>query len=447
MNSATYAHDHRAPAVNRADLDEAVKRSFRRLLPLLFACYVMAYIDRINFGFAAITMNSDLGVTLTQFGVAGTLFYVAYFFFEVPSNLLLVRFGARRWIARIMISWGLASGATFLATGPWGLYIARAVLGIAEAGFLPGVMLYLTYWIPAAQRGRANALFMTAQPAAIMLGSPVSGIILASMDGRYGLHGWQWMFIIQAIPTILLGLFVLKYLPDGPRNTRWLTQGQSAALVAELESEQVSGRAADVKIPFRSLFNGPLVAICCANVALVVSLSTLGTWSPLIIRDIFSSTSLTNIGLVSALPGCAAIILMPLLCASSDRRQERAGHFAFTAILAALGWFASTLTGYPALQLIGLVAATAGGFTAMPLLWTLPPTMMSRLARPVGIAVVTSCGILGSVISPVLNGVLRQTTGSYVATGWLGVFCMGLSALLVFVAVKRQGQLARADAS
>jgi len=406
----------------------------------------MAYIDRINFGFAAITMNSDLGVTLTQFGLAGTLFYAAYFFFEVPSNLLLVRFGARLWIARIMISWGLASMATCLATGPWGLYIARVVLGIAEAGFVPGVLLYLTFWIPAAKRGRANALFMIAQPMAIMLGSPLSGVILASMDGYRGMHGWQWMFIIEAIPTIILGLFVLKYLPDGPKKARWLTESQSNALMAELASEQVTGQADTSRISFKPLLNAPFVTTCVAYFALVASLSTLGTWSPLIIKDIFSGSSVLNVGLAAALPGLAAIIMMALLSGSSDRRQERAYHFAFAATLSALGWFASTLSGNPTLQLIGLIAATAGGFSAMPILWTIPPTMLSRLARPMGIAVITSCGILGSVISPTINGILREGTGSYVATGWLGVFWMGTTAVLLVIAVKLQQGMTRSNA-
>lgn len=446
MDSATYARERHAPAEDRTALDEAVKRSFRHLLPLLFACYVMAYIDRINFGFAAITMNSDLGVTLTQFGLAGTLFYAAYFFFELPSNLLLERFGARRWIARIMITWGLASMATCLATGPWGLYIARVVLGIAEAGFVPGVLLYLTFWIPAAKRGRANALFMIAQPMAIMLGSPLSGAILASMDGYLGMKGWQWMFIIEAIPTIILGLMVLKYLPDGPQKARWLTPAQSSALSAELASEQVTGKVENSRVSIKPLLNAPFVLTSFAYFALVASLSTLGTWSPLIIKEIFSGSSVLNIGLAAAIPGLAAIIMMPLLSGSSDRRQERAYHFAFAASLSAFGWFATTQTGNPSLQLIGLVAATAGGFSAMPILWTVPPTMLSRISRPMGIAVISSCGILGSVISPTANGMLREATGSYVATGWLGVFWMAMTAILLVTAVKVQQGMKRSNA-
>ncbi|MGJ7473651.1 MFS transporter [Pseudomonas fulva] len=446
MEGATYAQEHRGSAVDRTALDEAVKRAFRHLLPLLFACYVMAFIDRINFGFAAITMNSDLGVTLTQFGLAGTLFYAAYFFFEIPSNLLLVRFGARRWIARIMITWGLASMATCLATGPWGLYIARVVLGIAEAGFVPGVLLYLTFWIPAAKRGRAMALFMIAQPTAIMIGSPLSGAILSSMDGYKGLHGWQWMFIIEAIPTILLGLIVLKYLPDGPKKARWLTEDQSNALMAELASEQVTGKVEKSRVSLKPLLNAPFVFVALAYFSLVASLSTLSTWSPLILKEIFSGSNVLNIGYAAALPGLIAIIMMTVLSASSDRRQERGLHFAFAAITSALGWYATTAIGNPALQLIGLIAATAGGFSAMPILWTIPPTILSRLARPLGIAVITSVGILGSVVSPMLNGFLREGTGSYVATGWLGVFWMVSTALWLVLAVKLQKGVVRSNA-
>lgn len=431
-----------ASAHEAATLDRAVGRSFRRLLPILFACYVLAYIDRINFGFAAISMNAELGVSLAQFGLAGTIFYVTYFACEIPSNLLLVRFGARRWIARIMISWGLASMATCLASGPTGLYVARAVLGMAEAGFVPGVLLYLTYWFPAARRGRATALFMTAQPLAIAVGSPLSGLILGHMDQVAGMSGWQWLFIIEAAPTVLLGLVVLKHLPDSPATAPWMPTDEAAALSRQLASEPVRGRHGGGSVPMRALLSGSFVALSLAYLALVASLSTLGTWSPLILKDIFAGASALQMGLAAALPGVVAVVAMPLLSASSDRRQERARHFAIAACIAAAGWFATTLAGSPFAQLAGLVAATAAGFSSMPILWTLPPTMLAATARPVGIAVLSSCGILGSIISPMLNGFLRQATGSYVATGWLGVAWMLAAALCVLLAVQLQRRYA-----
>lgn len=417
--------------------DTAVRKVFRHLIPVLFICYVMAFLDRINFGFAAVQMNDDIGVTVTQFGIAGTIFYVTYFLAEIPSNLLMVRFGARRWIARIMITWGLASMGTALVTGPAGLYIARAILGLAEAGFVPGVLLYLTYWIPAEHRGRATALFMTAQPIAIALGSPLSGLILGSMDGIEGLQGWQWLFIIEAAPTVIFGVAVLWLLPDRPAMARWLTGRQSAALSTRLAGEPVKAGGHGVPRSF-DFINAPFIATCAAYFALVASLSTLSSWSPLILKDIFQGGGALTIGVVAALPGIVAVIAMPLLSISSDKRQERAGHYVVASTVAAFGWCGTTLTGSPSLQVLGLVAATAAGFSAMPVLWTLPPTMLKPIARPVGIAVLSSSGILGSMCSPTINGILRDTSGSYVATGWLGFGCMIASALLIYLAVRLQ---------
>ncbi|WP_176696067.1 MFS transporter [Phenylobacterium immobile] len=430
------------------DLDRATGKVFRRLLPILMACYVLAFLDRINFGFAALSMNRDLGLTVAQFGLAGTIFYVAYFCFEVPSNLLMVRFGARLWIARIMVTWGLASMATALISGPMGLYIVRGLLGLGEAGFVPGVLLYLTYWMPARHRGRATSLFMMAQPIAIAIGSPISGLIMDQMHGALGLRGWQWLFLIEGTPTILLGVALLRLLPDRPETAAWLSPAEASALKAQLASEpSAGGHHGPQGVGLRDVLNAPFIALSGAYFALVAALSTVSNFSPLILKDIFGAASgPMTVGLVAAMPGLAAVLVMPFLSASSDRRQERGWHFVGAAGAAALGWFATTLTGAPAFQILGLIAATAGGYAAMPILWTLPPVLLRAAARPVGIAVISSAGIAGSIVSPVLNGHLRQATGSYVTTGWYGAGCMALALILVALSVRLQKRAGEGEA-
>lgn len=408
----------------------ALARVFRRLIPLLFACYVLAFLDRINLGFAALTMNADLGVSLRQFGLAGTIFYVTYLVCEIPSNVMLVRFGARRWISRIMVTWGLASIATSLATGPMGLYVTRALLGMAEAGFVPGVMLYLTYWIPMAHRGRAIALFMTAQPAAMAIGSPISGAIMTAMDGLAGLHDWQWLFVMEGVPTVLLGLALLRLLPDGPGTARWLSAGEREALAGELRFENAV--RPDDRAGRGELANLPFAALGGAYILLIATLSTISTWSPLLLKDVLApGTDHMTVGLVAALPGVATVIAMPLFGASSDRRGEWSWHFAAAAIVSALGWTATMQRHSPQLQVASLTLATVGAFCAMPVLWTLASKVLSAPNRPVGMALLGAIGIVGSIVSPVLNGYLRDVTGEFVATAWLGAGCMLLAIPLV----------------
>lgn len=419
-----------------AALDTGIRKVFRQLIPLLFVLFIVAYLDRINIGFAAISMNKDLGLSAAAFGLAGTIMYIGYFAFEIPSNILLARFGARRWISRIMITWGIASTATAAVSTELGLYVVRFLVGVAEAGFLPGVLLYLTYWIPAAQRARASSLFFIAQPIAIAFGSVVSGLIMTHMNGLLDLAGWKWMFIVEGLPAVLLGIVVLYYLPDNPAGAKWLTSEEQRALSAAVANEPVRGSHG--KLSGLGEFIGTrFLLLCFTYFALVTSLNALGTWSPLIIQEaVGEDASFTKIGLLSAVPGIAAAIVLPLWGYSSDRAQERAWHYVIPAVVAVTGWL-TVITLHSAFwQVTGLLLATAGGFAAMPILWSLPPSLLTVKARPVGMAILSCAGILGSITSPVIVGLLRDTTGRFDAGIWYASVLLLVSAAVFFGVAK-----------
>ncbi len=394
----------------------------------------MAFLDRINFAFAAISMNKELGLTAATFGLAGTIMYTGYFAFEVPSNILLVKFGARRWISRIMITWGIASAATAAVSSPMGVYIVRFIVGVAEAGFLPGVLLYVTYWVPTKRRARATSLFMIAQPIAIGFGSLLSGLIMSHTDQTLGLSGWQWMFILEGVPAVILGLFALSYLPDGPRSAKWLTQVEKDSVIVALEAEP-SGIPG--KVGFAEFATLPFIMIGVANFALITGLNALATWSPLIIQEVVGKNAeFLKIGLLSAIPGVLAAIAMPLLAASSDRKSERAWHYGISAIIAVLGWLLVASSMSISGRVSGLVLATAFGFGSMPILWSIPAAILTPKARPIGLAILSAIGILGSVTSPSVVGVLRDITGSFNAGIYYAAALTALSAVL-FVPVAR----------
>jgi len=424
--------------------DAASAKAAKRLVWFLFVCYVIAYLDRINIAFAALSMNKALGLTAATFGLAGTIFYSGYLLCEVPSNLLMVRVGARRWIARIMIIWGFASAATMFATGPLSLYLLRMLVGIAEAGFLPGVLLYLTYWFPTKRRGRVTALFMIAQPIAIGFGSLVSALIMQGLDTTLGLAGWQWLFVLTGLPAVVLGLCVLFYLPDRPANATWLTLAEQRALTEIVANEAPAPRHGLSGIG-RSLLTSGFVRLCLAYFCLVTSLNALATWSPLIIRSLLSpGASLLQIGSLAAIPGIVAAIAMPLWAARSDRRQERLVHYAIPVACAAAGWLCVILFQSPVVRLAGLAACTAGGFTGMVILWTLPPGLIPTQARPIGIALLSCAGIAASITSPAIIGVLHDLTGSFNAGLWYSVTLLSVSMALILslrVATRRVGSL------
>ena len=407
-------------------LDHVVQKVSKRLLWFLLVLYVIAHLDRINIGFAALSMNKDLLLTATAFGLATSIFNIVYFLCEIPSNLLLVRYGARVWIPRIMVTWGVASCAMMLAGGARSLYFFRALVGIAEAGFVPGVVLYLTYWFPQSYRARATGVFMIAQPIAIAVGAPLSGVILDRTNGFFGLAGWRWLFLIEGIPAIVLGIVAYFYLTNGPKDTKWLTLEQKAVLQKQLESERPSGSASHRGRLWRELSSRDVVLLALIYFGLVTTLNSITTWVPQIVREVSAGHSFSYTGLFNAIPAICAIIVMPFWSARSDRRMERTWHVIWPMILAAAGWVIVGMFTIPELRLLGLIFCAVGAFAAMSVFWTVPATVLSVSARPAGIAFINSCGILAAVTAPLVVGAIRDLTHSF--TGGLLFLAMMLIA-------------------
>jgi MFS transporter, ACS family, 4-hydroxyphenylacetate permease len=407
--------------------DRAVRKVSRRLLWFLVVLYAFSYLDRINIGFASLSMNKDLRLTATQFGLANTIFYLGYILCEIPSNLMLARYGARLWLPRILITWGLASAATMFAISAGSLYSIRAVVGVAEGGFLPGVLLYLTLWFPQAHRARTNALFMIAQPLTIALGAPISGLIL-DRHSALGMAAWRWLFLIEGLPSAVLGIVAYFYLTDKPQDAKWLSVDEKDALARSI------GPAPDrnQRTPWREILSRNVVLLSVAFFGLVMTLNTIVTWTPQIVKEMRTEHSFSSVGLLTALPALIAVLSMPLWSAHSDRTKERAWHIVAPMALAALGWIFVASFSLPDLRMLGLVFCSAGGFTAMSVLWAVPPVLLSPQARPAGIAFTSSCGILASITTPLLIGFLRDLTHNFVAgLYFLALILIGASALVI----------------
>ena len=333
---------------------ELISKIRRRLLPLMFAAYIVAFIDRVNIGFAALQMNPHLGFSATVYGFGAGVFFIGYFIFEVPSNLILERVGARLWIARIMISWGVISAAMMFTRGPMSFYLLRFLLGVAEAGFFPGMILYLTYWFPANERARAVALFMTANAVAGIVGGPLAGALL-TMDGLGGLGGWQWLFLFEGIPSVLIGIIVFAYLPDGPQDARWLTASERRRLEERLAVDAAATR--EHRHSVRDVLTDARVwAFCWLYLAIVIGLYSVSFWLPQILKR-FSGASDFVTGILSALPYVFAAIGMVWIGGHSDSTGERRWHVALPALVAAGGLLLCSVSTTPGLALAALSLA------------------------------------------------------------------------------------------
>lgn len=425
--------------------ERAIAKAYRRLIPLLFVLYVASFLDRINIGFAALEMNKDLKISAAEFGLSIAIFYVGYILCEVPSNLALVRYGARLWISRIMITWGLASAATMFAIGAWSLYGLRFLVGVAEAGFLPGILLYLTYWFPPSHRGRAIALFFLAQPVTIALGSPVSGLFL-KMDGMGGLEGWQWLFLLEGLPSVVLGFVTLRFLPDGPKSARWLSEEERSALLRRIEAEQVASASSRVQrhsSVWVELRSPSVLMLCLAYFGLVVSLTTNSSWTPQIMNEALKGFTgdYFVIGLMTAIPAVCAAIMMPLWSGLSDRRTERTWYIVAPMAIAVVGWGLVALSTVIQVRVLGLCLGSMGSLTAMTVFWTVPPHHLSPEGRPAGTALINAAGIVGSATAPIVIGHLRDFTGSFSASLWYtaAMLMLSIATLLVLASRGREG--------
>ncbi|CDH04304.1 putative transport protein (MFS family) [Xenorhabdus bovienii str. oregonense] len=421
-----------------------INKLFRRLILFLFVLFVFSFLDRINIGFAGLTMGKDLGLSSTMFGLAATLFYATYVIFGIPSNVMLSVVGARRWIATIMVLWGIASTATMFATGPTSLYILRMLVGIAEAGFLPGILVYLTYWFPAYYRARANALFMIAMPVTMAFGSLASGYIL-EMDGIWDLRGWQWLFLLEGFPSVLLGFVVWFYLDDSPEKAKWLTREDKQCLQEMMERDKLSqvqsNRPASSKTSlWREVFTPIVLMYTFAYFCLTNTLSAINIWTPQIMQSFNQASSHMMIGLLTAIPQFCTILGMIYWSRRSDRLQERKMHTALPYLFAAAGWILTSLTNHSMVQLLGIIMASTGSFTAMAVFWTTPDQSISLRARAIGIAVINATGNVGSAVSPLLIGWLKDQTGSFNSGLYFVAGLLIIGALMVLFIPMKQTQ-------
>ncbi|WP_237932048.1 4-hydroxyphenylacetate permease [Buttiauxella sp. S19-1] len=426
-----------------------IKKLFRRLIIFLFVLFVFSYLDRINIGFAGLTMGKDLGLTSTMFGLATTLFYVMYVICGVPSNIMLSIVGARRWIAVLMVVWGIASTATMFATGPGSLYVLRMLVGIAEAGFLPGLLLYLTYWFPAQYRARANALFMIAMPVTMALGSLASGYIL-NLDGLLNLKGWQWLFLLEGFPSVLLGLVVWFWLDDSPSKAKWLTDDDKACLNEMMEADklaiQKSQQGTNIgptsqRGLLRELFTPVIMLYTLAYFCLTNTLSALSVWTPLILRSFNQESNNITIGLLSAIPQVCTIVGMIWWSKRSDRFNERKIHTLLPYLFAAAGWVLTASSSNPMLQFTGIVMASSGAFAAMVIFWTTPDQSISLQARALGIAVINATGMTGAALGPLLMGWMKDVTGNFNAGIYMVAGFLVLGAIVIsLIPMKKMAQ-------
>jgi ACS family tartrate transporter-like MFS transporter len=393
------------------DCAAAIATAKRRLIPLLTLVYVVAWLDRVNVGFAALQMNRDLAFSPAVYGLGAGLFFVSYAALEIPSNLVLVRIGARIWIARIMISWGIVTIATLFVTGALGFYVLRLLLGAAEAGCVPGIIFYLSSWFPRAERGRVLALFAVAVPIASIAGGPIAGLLL-SLNGVYGLGGWQWLFLVEGIPAVILGIVVLRYLPDSPVQATWLEPRARAALVEALQRDRGEIDKPGNR-PLRDVLSNPLawrlgVAQALANTGSF----GLQFWMPEILKGLSARSDLI-VGFVSALPFIPAAIAMVWIGRHSDRVGERCLHAAVPCFAAAAGFVAAAVLHAPVLAILALTVAASGIYGRNGPFWSLPTQFLSGTAAAAGIAFINTIGSVGGFAGPYVVGLIKSASHSY----------------------------------
>ncbi len=384
----------------------------RRLIPFLFILYIVAFLDRVNVGFAALEMNRDLGLNPAVYGFGSGIFFIGYALFEVPSNLLLVRIGARRWIARIMMTWGLVAAGMMFTRGPLSFYVLRFLLGVAEAGFFPGMIFYLSQWFPAEARARAVARFMIAIPLSGVVGGPISGALLG-LGGRLGLAGWQWLFLLEGLPAVVLGVCVLWCLTERPEQAAWLTPEQRTWLVGRLAAERDRCAEHHRFSVGRALSSGTVwqlglvVFLCCSFGNYALSL-----WLPQIVRGI-SGLSNLQVGFVSAIPNLVAVIAMVIVATHSDQTGEQCLHIAGASAVAALGFLGSALVQSPVFTVIFLSFALAGLLSVHPPFWPLPSKFLIGAATAGGIALINSLAVLSGFVAPYVIGLLYNASGDF----------------------------------
>ncbi|MCT6589637.1 MFS transporter [Pantoea dispersa] len=419
------------PAALAAEDTASIYRKITwKLIPFLCLCYLAAYLDRINIGLAKLQMASDLALSETAFGLGAGLFFVGYILFEVPSNLILQRVGAKIWIARIMITWGLLSTATLLVQTPTQFYIIRFFLGAAEAGFLPGVLFYLTKWFPSWRRSRIIALFMIGLPLSSLIGGPLSGWIMGHFHEVYGMRGWQWLFLLEGLPSVLLGVLTFWLLPNSVESASWLSSSEKQAVLRELARDE--GDAKGLKHSLRDgLLNIRVVMLGGIDFSILLSAYAMGFWMPTFIKNA-GTTDITTIGYLTAIPSLAALIGMLAIGASSDRLRERRWHIIVPFIIGAAAMGTSTFfTHNVAMTVLLFSIAQAMIIGAVPVFFSLPATFLKGTAAAAGFALACSIANIAGLVSNSVMGVALDLTGSSNGALWFFAVCLLLSSLLV----------------
>lgn len=401
-----------------------------RIVPFLMFCYLVAYLDRVNVGFAKLQMSADLHFSDTVYGLGAGIFFIAYFLVEIPSNIILHRVGARLWMARIMITWGVISSGMAFVTTPTAFYVMRFLLGLAEAGFYPGVILYLSYWYPSHRRGKMFAAFAAAVPLSGLIGGPLSGLVLHSFSGVMNYAGWQWLFFIEGIPSIAAGIGAIFLLTDGIKKAKWLTPEERALLDAQIRADSTH----KAEHSLREIFtNGRVWLLTGIYFCLICGFYTVGFWLPTLIASTGVRDPL-QVGLLTAIPYGAAAATMLLVSRSADRWRERRWHLAFTAVLGSVGLIMSAAFGHqPVLAMVGLTLAAMGGLSTLPMFWSLPTAFLGGSAAAAGIALINSWGNLAGFVSPYLIGFIKDMTNSTNPGLYAMAGALFVGALLTFI--------------
>jgi ACS family tartrate transporter-like MFS transporter len=407
-----------------------------RLLPLVVVTYLVAYIDRTNVAFAALTMNKDLGISAYLYGLGAGIFFFGYALFEVPSNIVLEKVGARLWIARIMITWGIISGLMAAATGPISFLVLRFLLGVAEAGFFPGMILYFTYWFPAQYRGRVISTLFIAVPLGNALASVVSGAIL-EMDGVGGLHGWQWVFIIEALPAVLLAFVVLKLMTDRPAIAKWLNSDEKEWLESELKVERAKIETAGRLSLLRALTDRRVLTLALIYFTSVIASYGITFFLPQIVKGLGHSNFVT--GLLTAIPYVIGVIGLICWGHSSDRHKERRWHLIVASTVAAIGLAGTAFLTGSAWALVTMSVAAIGLYGSRASFWPMPSLFLTGAAAAGGIALINSIGNLGGYVGPFIVGWIKQSTGSFEMGVYFLAGCAFTSAVITFFATRATG--------
>lgn len=414
MNTISMASPTPSPATHpsRAEQDAVWSKINWRVVPVILIAYIMAFLDRINVGYAKLTMQSDLQFSDHVYGLGAGIFFLTYLMFEVPSNLWLEKIGARLSFLRIMVLWGLTSAATAFVTTPTQFYIVRLLLGVFEAGFFPGIILYLTYWYPSERRGRVTGLFLFGMPITGVIGGPLSGWIMKNLDGVGGWHGWQWLFVVEGLPTVLIGVLVYLMLADKPEQAKWLDAREKEVVrkVMEADNGGKAGPSHHGKL-MSALADGKTWLMAFIYFTCACAVYTFTFWVPTMIKGLGVS-DIAQIGLYSAIPFGFGAVGILLMSRSSDYFKERRWHVASTLIVGSLALYATQFLGGALVPTLAMLSLASFFIFSCALFWSIPPTYLSREAAATGIAVISSIGILGGFVSPTLIGWIKTATGS-----------------------------------